>query len=106
MIIESVLVRRPDLENHEQGDDMANQNIAFHQPADTGLLNIPTLLHRARIVWEQLGALALGRKRLSNTSFRREACAVTWLDERKNRECQRPGDALHNVIALSWRAPR
>ena len=80
MIIESVLVRRPDLENHEQGHDMANQNIAFHQPADTGLLNIPTLLQWVRVVWEQFGALALGRKRLSNTSFRREACAVTWLD--------------------------
>ena len=105
MIIKSVLVRRPDLENHEQGDYMANQNIAFHQPADTGLLNIPTLLHRVRILWEQFGALALGRKRLSNRSFRREACAVTWLDNEKQR-CRRPGDTLHNVIALSWWAPR
>jgi hypothetical protein len=85
MIIESVLVRRPDLENHEQGYDMANQNIAFHQPTDTGLLNIPTLLHRVRILWGQFGALALGRKRLSNRSFRREACAVTWLDNEKQR---------------------
>ncbi len=46
MIIESVLVRRPGLENHEQGYDMANQNIAFHQPADTGILNIPTPVAR------------------------------------------------------------
>lgn len=26
---------------------------------------------------------------------------MTWLDN-KNTECRRPGDTLHNMIALSW----